>query len=232
MGALGIAYLFVALGTGLIGLRFLQSSLKVQKLGSPTTMGFLFSGIFSLLAIATALNGMVQIISARALFVGTILSLVLTGMLSLLLVRYVLSLKTPLWQVFALSGFLGVFGVMLAIFAHSAQTLSVLLFFLYAVALTPLFFVFHYYFLLARNKEAKEKSFWLMALAPSWLASISLPLVLTPFFAFSPFMNIAALGVLAAFLLSFTVAPLLGFRIPKPKISPAPPEIVGFLSSF
>lgn len=232
MGVLDIAYLFVALGAGLIGWKFLQSSLKVRRLNGPTTMGFLFFGIFLLLAVSTALNGMLQIVSARALFVGAIGALVLADALSLLLVRYVLSLKTPLWQVFALSGFLGIFGVTLALFAHSAQTSSVFLFFLYGMALTPLFFVFHHYSLLARSKETKEKSFWLMTLAPVWLASISLPLVFTPLFAFSPLVSISALGVLAVFLLSFSVMSLLGFHIHKPKISPAPPQILDFLSSF
>lgn len=232
MEILSIAYLFVALGAGLIGLRFLHSTLKVQKFGGPTAMGLLFSGIFLLIATATALNGISQIISTRAMFVGATISLVLAGTLSLLLVRYVLSLKTPLSQVFALSGFWGVFGIMLALFVHTPQTFSVFLFLFYGAAATPLFFVFHHFFLLSRNRETKEKSFWLMTLVPTWLASISLPLVVAQFFAFPPFVSISALGVLAAFLLSFTIAPLLGFRILKPKISQAPPEIVEFLSSF
>lgn len=232
MEVMGITYLFVALGAGLIGWQFLQSSLKVQKLGGPTTMGFLFSGIFLLLAVATGMIGLAQIVLGRILLAAAILFLTAASTLSLLLVRYTLFPKTSYQQILFLGSTAAIAGIMLGIFSSAPHQVFLFLFLLYVIALVPIFFIFNHHFLLARNQETKQKSFWLMVLMPLWLGNISLPLVFTPFLITSPWVNNLAMGALSILPLSFVLVSLLRFRIPKPKTSPAPPEIMGFLNSF
>ncbi len=218
-------YLIVAAGAGLIGLRFLQSTLKVRKMRSPTTMGFLFSGIFLLLATTTLLLGLNQTFPAFA-------ALTAAATLSLLLVRYILFIKTPWRQVFFFAGSLAVTIGTLTLFFFGKQSMPALLFLLHAITLIPLFFVFHHYFLLSRDAETKTKSFWFMTLMPIWLGSISVPLVFAPFFPVNLWTGNLTIGVLGVLLLSFVLVPL--FRLPakKYRISPAPPKMMEFLNAF
>lgn len=230
-----IAYLFVGLGAGLIGLRFLQSTLKVQRFGGSTTMGFLFSGIFLFLSAGTGMLGLAQVLPSDASLVGAMLSLAAAGTLALLLACYVLSLKLVRWHIIALVGSFVLAGILLAVFSNDTQKTSVFLFLLHAITLVPLFFVFHHYFLLSRNPEAKTKSFWLMALTPTWLGAVSVPLVFVPLLPINFWVGNLVMGILSIILLSYVAVPLFrysGFRVPKLKISTASPEIMGFLSSF
>ena len=197
-----LGYILAALGLGLVGLRFLQSALKVQKLGARATIGFLLSFVFFLLAFATWALGIGEK-GIAFLFIGA------ASAGSLNLVRYILLPKLPSWQALFAPSAMGIVGALFAAMESTPQFTSFFLFLMYAATLVPLFFIFHHFFVLSRDQETKTKSLGFLLFIPYMIGASFFNLVLVPLLNAPAWIAGLAMGTVGFILLSFVVIPLL-----------------------